>query len=34
MNSTTGDPHYVMAPLPQAAVPVEGSPKSFPVRRI
>jgi fumarylpyruvate hydrolase len=34
MNSTTGDPHYVIAPQPQAAVPVEGSPKSFPVRRI
>ena len=34
MNSTTGDPHYVIAPLPLAAVPVEGSPKSLPVRRI
>jgi fumarylpyruvate hydrolase len=34
MNSTTGDPHYVIAPQPQPAVPVEGSPKSFPVRRV
>ena len=34
MNATTGDPHYVIAPQPQAAVPVEGSPKSFPERRV
>ena len=34
MNSTTGDPHYVIAPHPVSAVPVDGSPKSFPVRRI
>src|ERR1700742_2242645 len=34
MNSTTGDPHYVIAQHPQPAVPVEGSPKSFPVRRV
>ena len=34
MNSSAGDPHYVLAPQPVSAVPVAGSPKSFPVRRI
>src|SRR3954470_8074855 len=34
MNPAAGDPHYVIAPQPRAALPVQDSPKYFPVHRI
>jgi fumarylpyruvate hydrolase len=34
MSLAAGDVHYVIAPQPRAALPVQGSPKYFPVHRI
>jgi fumarylpyruvate hydrolase len=34
MNLAAGDAHYVIAPQPRPALPVQGSPKYFPVHRI
>jgi fumarylpyruvate hydrolase len=34
MNLAVGDAHYVMVPQPRPALPVQGSPKFFPVHRI
>jgi fumarylpyruvate hydrolase len=34
MNIPVGDAHYVIAPLPRPVLPVQGSPKYFPVHRI
>jgi fumarylpyruvate hydrolase len=34
MNLAAADTHYVIAPQPRAALPVQGSPKYFPVHRI
>jgi fumarylpyruvate hydrolase len=34
MNLAVGDAHYILTPHPRPAVPVQGSPKVFPVHRI
>src|SRR3954469_16422918 len=34
MNLAVGDAHYVMVPQPRPALPVQGSPKFFPVHRM
>ena len=34
MNLAVGDPLYIIAPQPRPALPVQGSPKFFPVHRI
>src|SRR3954462_14846236 len=34
MNVSVGDAHYIITPLPRPALPVQGSPKFFPVHRI
>jgi fumarylpyruvate hydrolase len=34
MNASIGDAHYIITPQPRAALPVQASPKFFPVHRI
>src|SRR5882757_4679263 len=34
MNVSVGDAHYIITPHPRPALPVQGSPKFFPVHRI